>query len=333
MVAFKALRVSQDADTRTQSVSVMMLDQDQLPAGAVLIRGLWSGINYKDALAVTGQGRILRSFPMTPGIDVSGSVETSEDPRFKPGQSVLVTGCGLGEAHDGGYAGLVRVPGDWVVNVPDELGLDGAMVVGTAGFTAGMALLRMEQNGQTPQRGPILVNGATGGVGSFAVRLFSRAGYEVHALTGKPEAAEYLRALGAAAIVEADGLDYGSRPLETARWGGAVDNLGGEHLAWLTRTVQPWGSIAAVGLAAGVDLKTTVMPFILRGVSLLGINSVTCPRDLRLAVWTRLVKLLQPADLEVIRSACVGLEEVPAMAARLLSREVRGRVVVRLTDD
>jgi len=333
MVAFKALRVSQDADARTQSASIVTLGVDDLPTGAVLIRGRWSGINYKDALAVTGQGRILRSLPMTPGIDVSGMVETSEDPRFKPGQPVLVTGCGLGEAQDGGYAGMVRVPGDWVVNVPDELGLEGAMVVGTAGFTAGMALLRMEQNGQTPQRGPILVNGATGGVGSFAVRLFSRAGYQVHALTGKPEAADYLRSLGAAAVIDAHSIEYGSRPLETASWGGAVDNLGGEHLAWLTRTVQPWGTIAAVGLAAGIDLKTTVMPFILRGVSLLGINSVTCTRDLRLAVWTRLVKLLQPADLAAIRSDCIGLADVPAMAARLLSREVRGRVLVRLTDD
>lgn len=333
MSAFKALRVDQDAETRASTASIGVLSQDELPAGAVLIRSHWSGINFKDALAVTGKGRILRRFPMTPGIDVAGTVETSEDPRFKPGDPVLVTGCGLGEAHDGGFAGMVRVPGDWVVNVPEQLGMRGAMVVGTAGFTAGMALLRMEQNGQTPQRGPILVNGATGGVGSFAVRLFSRAGYEVHALTGKTEAVDYLHGLGAATVIDAADIDHGSRPLETAQWGGAVDSLGDEHLAWLTRTVHPWGTIAAVGLAAGIDLKTTVMPFILRGVSLLGINSVTCPRELRLAVWKRLISLLEPDDLAAIHNGTVALEDVPDVAERLLARKVRGRVLVRLTDD
>lgn len=328
MDTFKALRVHQadpGIDTRLEDVTL-----DALSDGAVVIRARWSAINFKDALAVTGKGKIMRSMPLNAGIDVSGTVETSEDPRFRPGEEVLVTGCGLGEAHDGGYAGLVRVPGDWVVPLPDGLDLRQAMAVGTAGFTAGMALVRMEQNNQCPDHGPILVTGATGGVGSFATRLFSRAGYSVTALTGKADAADYLRALGANEILPTDQVDYGKRPLEKSLWGGAVDSLGGDALAWLTRTVHPWGNIGAIGLAAGIELNTTVMPFILRGVSLLGINSVDCPRDLRLAVWTRVSQLLQAEDCEAIVTDEVGLDGVVSRAEALLARNHRGRTLVRL---
>ncbi|MEX0872919.1 MAG: YhdH/YhfP family quinone oxidoreductase [Aquisalimonadaceae bacterium] len=328
MSSFKALRVYQadkGVDTRLEDMTL-----DALSEGAVVIRAKWSGINFKDALAVTGKGKIMRSMPMNAGIDVAGTVETSEDPRFRPGEEVLVTGCGLGEAHDGGFAGMVRVPGDWVVPLPEGLDLRQAMIVGTAGFTAGMALVRMEQNDQRPERGPILITGATGGVGSFATRLFSRAGYSVTALTGKPDAAAYLRSLGADQILPADQVDYGKRPLEKALWGGAVDSLGGETLTWLTRTVKPWGNIGSIGLAAGFELNTTVMPFILRGVSLLGINSVECSRDLRLAVWTRISELLQPTDCDTIVNREVGLDDVVTQSEALLERRVRGRTLVRI---
>ena len=328
MSSFKTLRVYQEDKQTTARLETM--DLDQLSEGAVVIRAAWSGINFKDALAVTGKGKIMRHFPMNAGIDVAGTVETSEDPRFKPGQEVVVTGCGLGEAHDGGMAGLVRVPGDWVVNLPGGMSLRDAMAAGTAGFTAAMALLRMEQNGQAPDHGPILINGATGGVGSFAIRLFSQAGYEVTALTGKPDAGDYLRRLGASEVLDANALEMGGRPLEKSLWGGAVDNLGGDALAWLTRTVHPWGNIGAVGLAAGIDLQTTVMPFILRGVSLLGINSVQCSADLRLATWRKLAELLKSEDYADIVQGEVGLEGVVEAAEQMLARKSRGRTLVRL---
>ncbi len=328
MSSFKALRVHQ-ADKGVEARIEDMRVED-LSEGSVVIRAAWSGINYKDALAVTGKGKIMRTLPLNAGIDVSGTVETSEDPRFLPGHEVLVTGCGLGEVHDGGFAGMVRVPGDWVVPMPDGLDLRRAMAVGTAGFTAGMALVRMEQNGQEPGHGPILITGASGGVGSFATRLFSRAGYSVTAFTGKTDAADYLQSLGAADILDASQVDYGKRPLEKAIWGGAVDSLGGDALTWLTRTVKPWGNIGAIGLAAGIELNTTVMPFILRGVSLLGINSVECSRDLRLAVWQRISELLQPDDCDAIISGEVGLDDVLESAESLLARKARGRTLVRL---
>lgn len=328
MHSFKALRVhqaDQGVDTRLEELTL-----DALTEGAVVIRARWSGINFKDALAVTGKGKIMRSMPLNAGIDVSGTVETSEDPRFRPGEEVLVTGCGLGEAHDGGYAGLVRVPGDWVVPLPEGLDLRQAMAVGTAGFTAGMALVRMEQNSQRPDHGPIVVTGASGGVGSFATRLFSRAGYSVTALTGKRDADDYLHELGAHDILSTDQVDYGKRPLDKAMWGGAVDSLGGDTLAWLTRTVHPWGNIGAIGLVAGIELNTTVIPFILRGVSLLGINSVECPRDLRLAVWTRVSQLLRAEDCDAIVTNEVGLDGVVPQAEALLARKHRGRTLVRI---
>ncbi len=328
MSSFKALRVyeaDKGVDPRVESMAV-----DALSEGAVLIRSAWSGINFKDAMAVTGKGRIVRKFPLNAGIDVSGTVETSEDPRFRPGDPVVVTGCGLGENHDGGFAEMVRVPGDWVVPLQDPLDLRTAMAVGTAGFTAAMALVRMETNGQQPEHGPILINGATGGVGSYAIRLFSRAGYSVTALTGKPDAADYLKSLGADEVLDSNTLEFGTRPMEKGLWGGAVDSLGDESLAWLTRTVKPWGNIAAVGLAQGIALNTTVMPFIIRGVSLLGIDSVLCHRDIRLATWKRLAELLQPGDVDAIVTREVSLDGVVEAAEALMERRQQGRTLVKL---
>ena len=329
MDSFKALRCH--AADKGVDARVEQMHADDLSEGSVLIRAAWSGINFKDALAVTGTGKIMRGMPLNAGIDVAGTVETSEDPRFRPGEPVLVTGCGLGEARDGGFAEFTRVPADSVVPMPEGWDARQVMAVGTAGFTAAMALVRMEQNGQHPDLGPILVNGASGGVGSYAIRLFHRAGYQVTALTGKADAADYLRGLGANETLLTDDQDLGKRPLEKPLWGGAVDSLGGEQLTWLTRTVQPWGNIGAVGLAAGIELNTTVLPFILRGVSLLGINSVECARDLRLAVWRRVEELLEPTDVETVVTDEVDLEGVLPAAEELLQRKRHGRTLVRIS--
>lgn len=331
MSSFKALRIHEadkGVDSRVEDITL-----DDLAEGAVEVRNAWSGINFKDALAVTGKGKIARKFPLVAGIDLSGKVEASEDPRFKPGQKVLVTGWGMGEAHDGGFAERARVRGDWVVPLPDELDLRQAMVIGTAGFTAAMALVRMEQNGLRPEQGPVVITGASGGVGSFATRLFSRAGYDVTAMTGKPAAADYLRSLGATTILDPTDVDYGKRPLEKAEWAGAVDALGGETLTWLTRTVKPFGNIAAIGLAQGIELNTTVMPFILRGASLLGIDSVYCPSTLRLKIWERAAHLLRSEDFEAIGQRELTLNDVPQACADLMDRKVHGRMLVRLSGE
>ena len=251
MSTFRAFRVH-EADGGYEG----RLDEiglDDLSEGDVTIRAAWSGINYKDALAVTGKGRIMRRFPMVAGVDVSGTVESSTDARFSPGDRVLVAGANMGEAFDGGYAERVRAPADAVVRVPEGLSLREAMALGTAGFTAALAIERMERNGQRPENGPVLVNGATGGVGSFAVDMLAARGYEVAAFTGKAESAGWLESLGAVRVVLRDEVEMGTRPLERAEWAGAVDNVGGDHLAWLTRTVMPAGNIAAIGLAGGSE--------------------------------------------------------------------------------
>ncbi len=331
MSSFKALRIHEAEQGTTARIDDVTLDD--LSEGAVEIRTAWSGINFKDALAVTGKGKIARKFPLVAGIDASGTVEASEDPRYKPGQKVVVTGWGMGENHDGGYAERTRVRGDWVVPLPDELDLRRAMIVGTAGFTAAMALVRMEQNGQRPDQGPVVITGASGGVGSFATRLFSRAGYAVTAMTGKADAADYLRGLGASDILDPAQVDFGKRPLEKAEWAGAVDALGGEPLTWLTRTTRPFGNVAAIGLAQGIELNTTVMPFILRGVNLLGIESVYCPMTLRLKIWERLAELLHAEDFDAICTGESGLDDVPRACAELMDRKVRGRTLVRLSGE
>jgi len=306
------------------------LSLEDLAPGEVVIRVSHSGINYKDALAATGAGKILRRYPLVGGIDLAGVVESSSDARYLPGEAVLVTGCALSETHDGGYAQLARVRGDWVIPLPAGLSAFEAMALGTAGFTAALAIHRMEQNGQSPQGGAIAVTGASGGVGSVAVDMLATRGYRVVAVSGKNSAVPYLRELGAQEVLARQGIDLGSRPLESARFGGAIDNLGGELLTWLTRSVDFWGNIASIGLAAGAELNTTVMPFILRGVSLLGINSSATPRELRLAVWQRIATDLKPRHLARIVTRTIAFEELPQAFPAYLDGAVTGRTVVRI---
>lgn len=330
MPSFKAFRIHEE--NKKISARFEQLTLDELSPGDVVIRVTHSGINYKDALAATGAGRILRRYPLVAGIDLAGRVESSTDARYLPGQAVLVTGSTLSESHDGGYAEYARVPGDWVVPIPPGLDPMRAMALGTAGFTAALAIHRMEQNGQTPSRGVIAVTGATGGVGSIAVDMLARRGYEVVAISGKAHAAEYLQSLGAARVLDRTQISYGTRPLESVQFAGAVDNLGGDMLGWLTRVIEVGGNIASIGLAAGAELKTTVMPFILRGVSLLGINSVTPPRELRLAVWARIAGDLAPRHLDRIVTRTIGFEALPAAFAPYLKGEVTGRTIVKIAD-
>jgi acrylyl-CoA reductase (NADPH) len=330
MQDFRALRIHQtDGGTAARLERITL---DALGEGEVVIRIAWSGINFKDALAVSGKGRIMRRFPCVAGIDLAGTVERSASPDYKAGDAVLVTGCNIGELLDGGYADYARLPADCVVPLPAGLDLRAAALIGTAGFTAAFALRRMLENHQRPDMGPIAVTGPTGGVGSVAIDLFAGAGFEVHAVTGKPEQADYLKALGAAEVVDRAQLDPGKRPLEKALWGGAVDNLGGDTLTWLTRTVKPWGNIASIGLAQSHELHTTVMPFILRGVSLLGIHSVECPRDWRVDIWRRLSTDWKPRHLDRLVARTVALEDVPAACKDLIAGRVTGRILVRIAE-
>lgn len=306
---------------------------ERIGAGEVLIRTIWSSVNYKDALAATGSGRIIRSFPLIAGIDASGVVESSDSDDFNPGDPVLVSGYELGMSHDGGYAEYLRVPAEWVVPLPVGLDLREAMVLGTAGLTVALCVKRMEDNGQRPVAGPILVTGATGGVGSLAVDIYSTLGYEVVALTGKKSEHGYLREIGATEILDRQAVDLEGPPLEKARWAGAVDNVGGDILAWLTRTVRPWGNITSVGLAGGSHLQTTVMPFILRGVALLGVTSSGCPTAMRRRLWLRLADDLHPRHLDRIVSRVVTLEELPKVFERMLKGKTTGRTLVRIGAD
>jgi acrylyl-CoA reductase (NADPH) len=302
---------------------------DELSPGAVVIRAAFSSVNYKDALAATGSGKIMRRFPLIGGIDVAGTVESSTDSRVKAGEQVLVTGYDLGVAHDGGFAAYVRVPAEWVVRLPQGLSPFDAMAIGTAGFTAALSIVEMERNSLAPSNGPVIVTGATGGVGSIAVQCLAARGYNVTALTGKPQEEDYLRSLGAKQVMARATLEIGTRPLEKATWAGAVDPVGGATLAWLTRTMMPNGCIANSGLTGGTELNTTVLPFILRGVKLLGIDSVMCPMPTRLEVWHRLATDLKPANL-VESARQISLEELPAAFDALLKGQARGRYVVKV---
>jgi NADPH2:quinone reductase len=306
------------------------LTLDDLGPGDVVVKVHWSDINYKDALAATGASRILRRYPLVGGIDFAGEVVSSSDPRHAKGDQVLVTGCGLSETHDGGYAEYARVSGEWCIQLPKGMTTHDTMKLGTAGFTAALAVHRMEQNGLVPGKGPVVVTGATGGVGSLAIDMLAGRGYEVVAVSGKPEADDYLRKLGASRILRRQEIDLGKRPMESTLWAGAVDNVGGELLTWLTRTTDFWGNIASIGLAGSAELHTTVLPFILRGVNLLGINSSATLREVRLVVWQRLATDLRPKHLDAIATRIVPFDELPGAFDAYMKGTVIGRTTVRI---
>ena len=329
MEEFRAYRLDQQDGKIVTGFTTLNIDD--LSAGDVVIKVSHSSINYKDALAATGTGKILRTFPLVGGIDLAGSVVSSEDDRFSVSDMVLVNGCGLSETRDGGYAEYARVSADSIVPVPAGMDTRQAMQIGTAGYTAALAIHRMEQNGQTPQGGPVVVTGATGGVGSVAVDMLDGRDYEVVAVTGKSEQTDYLKSIGANKILIRDDIDLGKRPLEKALWAGAIDNLGGDALAWLTRTVNYGGNIASIGLAASAALNTTVLPFILRAVCLLGINSVDTPKDLRLAVWKRIGDDLRPRHLDVIGKKTIDFNDLPDAFQDYIDGKVTGRVLVRIS--
>lgn len=328
MQSFRAFRIHQEGGKIVSRVETIGLND--LAEGEVVVKVRYSTINYKDALAATGAGKILRRYPLVGGIDLSGEVVSSTDPAFQPGQKVLVTGSELSETRDGGYAEYARLKSDSVVPIPAGLDEFQAMAIGTAGYTAALAIHRMEQNGQQPDNGEVVVTGATGGVGSIAIDMLAARGYSVVAVTGKQSSVDYLQKLGAARVLLRDQINTGSRPMEEAQFAGAIDNVGGELLTWLTRTVKFWGNIASIGLAASPELKTTVLPFILRGVNLLGINSVYTPRPLRLQVWQRLANDLQPRHLDSIVTRTISFDQLPGAFDDYLKAGVTGRTVVRI---
>lgn len=324
---FSAFRIHNDEAGYRSGIEQVGLDQ--LSAGEVVIRARWSSVNYKDALAGTGKGKILRRFPAVGGIDVAGEVVASTDPAFREGDAVLATGCGLSEVRDGGYSQYVRLEARSTIPLPAGLSLREAMVMGTAGFTAALALLRMQDNRQAPELGPLAVTGATGGVGSLAVDIFSRAGYEVHAVSGKADQVDYLKRLGASEVLGRDALAT-TRPMESARFGGGLDNVGGPMLTSLLAQTQPWGSVVSAGLAASGELNATVMPFIIRGVSLLGVTSSNAPRHLREQVWERLASDWKPRHLDAICTREATLAELPQVFDTMLQGRSFGRTVVRI---
>ncbi len=330
MTDVKSLRVHQ-INGAIESRIEQCADPD-LATDEVSIEVHYSSLNFKDALAVTGKGKILRRYPLVAGIDAAGVVTSSAVPEFTPGDKVVVVGGGIGEVRDGGYCEKLCVPADLVVPLPDNLTLMESMIIGTAGFTAALAIDRMQMNGQAPEMGPILVTGASGGVGTLAINLFNHIGYEVVALSGKSDQVEWLQELGASQVLDRAGIEFGNKPLEKAQWGGAVDNLGGEYLNWLCRSVKPWGNIAAVGLASSTELNTSVMPFILRGVSLLGINSVYPSQNVRHHIWNRLATDLKPPDLDSIHQGSLKLEDIESKAQLMMSGQNKGRWTVRVAE-
>ena len=329
MDSFRAFRINEEDDNIVAEFQELTLDD--LTEGNVVVRVSHSTINYKDALAATGAGRILRRYPLNGGIDLAGVVVSSEDAKFQPGTEVLVNGCGLSETVDGGYSQYARIDSKSLVVIPDGMTALEAMQIGTAGYTAALAIHRMEQNNQSPDLGPIVVTGATGGVGSIAIDMLAGRGYEIVALTGKATQEPYLREIGASRILLRDQVDLSKRPMEKMQWGGAIDNLGGDYLTWLTRTVNYGGNIASIGLAASATLNTNVLPFILRAVCLLGINSVDTPPDLRRAVWARIGGDLKPRHLDTIGKHTISFDELPGAFQAYIDGTVTGRTVVKIS--
>ncbi|MGA8148660.1 MAG: YhdH/YhfP family quinone oxidoreductase [Gallionellaceae bacterium] len=328
---FRAYRIF--AENGKSAGRFVELTLDDLDSGEVVIRNVYSSVNYKDALAATGSGKVVRRFPCVGGVDAAGVVESSLDERFKPGDAVIVTGYGMGVDHDGGFAERVRVPADWVVPLPQGLSLFEAMALGTAGFTAALALRRLEQNELSPEKGKVIVTGATGGVGSLAVRMLAQLGYHVVAMTGKDSEHEYLKALGASEILPRSAVDFNSKhPLESAQWAGALDAVGGSTLAWLTRSMRQDGVIASFGNAGGAELHTTVYPFILRGVRLIGIDSAATAMPLREQIWRDLASRLRLRNPGLVTRSIPFLQ-IPTAFEQLISGRSRGRIVVELDPD
>ncbi len=325
---FRAFRIHNDAEGYRSGLENISIDE--LSKGDVVIRGEWSGINYKDALAATGKAKILKTYPLVGGIDVAGEVISSECERFSSGDKVLVTGCNLSEKYDGGYSQYLRLNSNSVIPLPAGLTTREAMGIGTAGFTAAISLYRMEALGQTPAAGPIVITGATGGVGSFAIDILTRAGYEVHAITGKVEQFDYLEELGARQCISRHDLHWGQQPLETIRWAGCIDSVGGDMLAGISRVIDLWGNIAVCGMAGGIGLHATNLPLILRGVSLIGISSNNTPYEMRKTIWDRLANEWRPRHLESIVNNEVSLEMLGDSFDVLIKGKALGRTVVRL---
>ena len=330
MSKFRAFLI-EEAEEGVNS-SFKTIDTADLDPGEVLIKTAYSSVNFKDALAATGAGKIIRRFPCVGGIDLSGVVVESSSDEFKVGQEDIATSYDIGVAHHGGYAEYCRVPAKWVVPMPAGLDLFSSMALGTAGFTAGLAVERMEHNGLNPDAGPVLVNGATGGVGGIAIDILSALGYDVTAMTGKPDQSDYLKSLGAAEILDTASLDLAKiRPLGRETWAGVVDNLGGDILSWLASTVKVGGAIASIGLAASFKFNTTVMPYILRGVTLAGIDSVNAEMEVRRKVWGRLATDMKPKNLDKIVTT-VAFDDLPATFEAVMQAKMRGRSVVKISD-
>jgi putative YhdH/YhfP family quinone oxidoreductase len=328
-VAYRALVVSKEQDQVT--AAVQDLDDASLPAGEVTIRVEWSSVNYKDGLALDPGGRIIRNFPMVPGVDLAGTVASSSDSRFATGQQVVVTGYDVGVSHPGGYAEMARIPADWVMPLPAGLTTKEAMAIGTAGLTAALSIEALERNGLRKENGPVIVTGATGGVGSTAVSMLAQLGYTVAGSTGKASEHDFLRGLGASEILSREDVSAEtSRPMESERWAAAVDPVGGATTAYLIRTTKYGGSIALSGLTGGGTVNTTVYPFILRGVNLLGIDSVFCPFETRQRVWARLGADLKPHGLMESIAVETDLNGVAEVAKQILAGKVRGRTLVRV---
>lgn len=327
MAKFKAIVV--EKAEKGQSVSLTDFDESNLMDGDVTVRIAWSTINYKDGLAITGKAPVVRRFPMIPGIDFAGEVETSSHPDWKPGDKVILNGWGVGETHLGAYAEKARVNGQWLVGLPQNLSPREAMSIGTAGYTAMLAVMALERYGVTPAHGPVVVTGAAGGVGSVAIAILAKLGFQVIASTGRREEGEYLKRLGASDILDRSELATPGRPLGKERWAGGIDSVGSTTLANMISMTKYGGAVAACGLAGGMDLPGSVAPFILRGVSLLGIDSVMCPPALRKQAWQRLAADLERGKLEAMTQE-IGLSDVIETAGTLLGGRVRGRIVVKI---